>query len=505
MVTRKHNLLFFIIFFVVLIHLTSCGGGGGSSGQQNWQQGVYNPSAVFAGSCDFESEQLFIRSIFNEYYLWYQDSQDPDPTFFNSLTSYFYSLVSNEITPSGKLKDEFSGLVDTVQFNEFITSGIDIGYGIHYVIEENNLDQVIAITVGFVVSDSPADHAGVQRGDRITAINGINLPTSNNDIYRGLFPFNENETHTFRITNLNNLSATKTLSAAKVTIPATDNYQIITSDNDPSNNPDNLNVGYLQFNDHTEASEAQLINAFNNFKIANINNLIIDLRYNAGGYGYIANQVTYMIAGASNTANKIYGRLNFNDRFAPVTREFLTASSQELGSINLPTLDLNRVYIISGIDTCSASEGIINGLRGIDIEVILIGGITCGKPYGFFGHENCGITYLPVELQSTNNKDFGSYADGFKPANDNSNTFAVPVTGCAVDDDFTNPMGDVAEERLATALYYIQNNACPPQTVIQSSFQPQSLQIHSPYRYKSPRAMMTPAEIKKQYGVNLIR
>ena len=60
----------------------------------------------------------------------------------------------------------------------------------------------------------------------------------------------------------------------------------------------------------------------------------------------------------------------------------------------LPTLDLSRVYVLTSAGTCSASEAIINGLRGVGVQVIQIGGTTCGKPYGFYPPDNCGTTYF---------------------------------------------------------------------------------------------------------------
>jgi carboxyl-terminal processing protease len=36
--------------------------------------------------------------------------------------------------------------------------------------------------------------------------------------------------------------------------------------------------------------------------------------------------------------------------------------------------------IVTGL-TCSASEGVINGLLAVGVDVVLIGGRTCGKPY----------------------------------------------------------------------------------------------------------------------------
>ena len=40
------------------------------------------------------------------------------------------------------------------------------------------------------------------------------------------------------------------------------------------------------------------------------------------------------------------------------------------------------------------SEAIINGLDGVNVQVIQIGATTCGKPYGFYPQDNCGTTYF---------------------------------------------------------------------------------------------------------------
>jgi hypothetical protein len=64
----------------------------------------------------------------------------------------------------------------------------------------------------------------------------------------------------------------------------------------------------------------------------------------------------------------------------------------------LPTLNLPRVHVLTGSNTCSASEAIINSLRLIDVNVVRIGATTCGKPFGFVPEDNCGTTYFSVQL-----------------------------------------------------------------------------------------------------------
>ena len=75
----------------------------------------------------------------------------------------------------------------------------------------------------------------------------------------------------------------------------------------------------------------------------------------------------------------------------------------------LPTLNLPRVFVLTGPDTCSASESIINSLRGIGVEVVQIGSTTCGKPYGFYPQDNCGTTYFSIEFRGVNAMNFGDY------------------------------------------------------------------------------------------------
>ena len=126
----------------------------------------------------------------------------------------------------------------------------------------------------------------------------------------------------------------------------------------------------------------------------------------------------------------------------------------------LPTVNLNRVFILSTARTCSASEAVINGLRGVDVEVVLIGTTTCGKPYGFYATDNCGVTYFTIQFRGENDKTFGDYADGFTPIDAAINSGEL-IPGCEVGDDFTKVMGDETEALFSTALSYRETGVCP--------------------------------------------
>jgi hypothetical protein len=185
-----------------------------------------------------------------------------------------------------------------------------------------------------------------------------------------------------------------------------------------------------------------------------------------------------MIAGNARAAGQTFERTIFNDKHPstnPVTLQPLTPTpfiSQTVGlsakpaGVALPQLNVNRVYVLTSDDTCSASESIINGLRGIDVPVVQIGTTTCGKPYGFYDFDNCGTTYFSIQFKGVNAKNFGDYADGFSPQN-TQGTRGTVVEGCSVADDFSRPLGDPLERMLSVALNYRQNPTCsvPPAAI----------------------------------------
>ena len=224
---------------------------------------------------------------------------------------------------------------------------------------------------------------------------------------------------------------------------------------------DGKKVGYMVFNDHLATAESQLVEAVNYFAAQGIDDLVLDVRYNGGGYLYIASELAYMIAGPTPTQGKVFEQLVFSDKRSADTNSagartpFYNTSD---AGATFPSLNLSRVYVIAQAGTCSASEAVINGLRGVNIDVHLIGGTTCGKPYGFTAKDNCGISYFPIEFKGANAKNFGDYADGFVPGG----AGATGVPGCVVADDLTKPLGDRTEGMLAMALGHISNGACAP-------------------------------------------
>jgi hypothetical protein len=476
------------VLTILLVLLSGCGGGGGSSppAVQNpaptYTPGVFPPSEDFRYLCVNPPDNLpgspgtrtdennWLRSWSNELYLWYDEIVDRNPADFTT-PEYFELQKTEALTASGAAKDRFHFTIPTEEWIALSQSGESAGYGARFELIAASPPR--EVVVAYVDVGTPAAAAALARGTTIVAINGEDVATTSDvDLLNAaLFPSEAGLTFTFTIRDIGG-AATRDVALTSEII-TTDPVNVVSTLNTPTGD-----VGYVSFTDHIATSEAQLIAAVEQFASSGISDLIVDLRYNSGGFLDIANELAFMIAGAANASGQVFDQIQFNDKYPtrnPVTNEPLTpdlfhSTSQGFSTtpgIPLPSVNLNRVFILSTSSTCSASEAIINGLTGIDIEVIQIGTTTCGKPYGFYAFDNCGTSYFSIQFRGVNAKGFGDYTDGFSPIDVNG-IEGVPLPGCEVADDFTRPLGDPAERMLATALAYQQSGSCPVQPSVAS-------------------------------------
>lgn len=451
--------------------LASCGGATNSNGPDS-------PVLATAQSCSannpfradatgpitlgsLKTEKTWLRDYIDQKYLWYGEVPNVNPSaanysnegdVFTSLDSYFNDLLTRAVTPSNVLKDQFSFIYPTAAWDQLINSGAALGYGIEWHFTSPTPPR--GIRVAYVHLASPAATAGVLRGDTLVLADGVSADTSTqqgvDSLNNALFPAVAGP-HTFRFSRAGVVRPDVTLNAGSVALTPTEHRVLSVSGN---------SVGYLLFNDHVLTAEQPLINAFTAFQGAGVTDLVLDLRYNGGGYLYIASQVAYMIAGATRTNNQVFERTLFNNKRSGENADtgFIDlacvpdANFQCTSNASLPVLNLSRVFVLVSGSTCSASEAIVNGLRGINVDVRLIGTTTCGKPYGFFGQDNCGISYFPIEFQGVNAVGFGDYADGFVPGG--SGGVGSNVPGCTANDDLDHALGDPAEGQLAQALFH---------------------------------------------------
>lgn len=443
----------------------ACGGGGGGgvsdslppSSTLAQQCSPANPLAPSANrTASLDTERRWVRSYVDEAYLWYREVPTVDATRpeFNlsdvpiALDNYFLAL-----TEEGVARDRFSFTYPTADWLALAQSGIVSGFGAEWLLGSATPPRNIRIA--YVDPQTPAAAADLTRGMALVSVDGFsaddNTSAGIERLNEALFSPTVGRSYSFVLRDLQGVDRAVSMTAAQITKTPVQNLRTIDT---PSGR-----VGYMSFHDHLVPAEGQLVSAFQSLASQNISDLVLDLRYNGGGYLYIASQVGYMIAGSTRTGGRTFERLLFNDKrtadnndpdnntpFYNVTSGF--SGSGTAARQPLPQLSLNRVFVLAGPATCSASEAIVNGLRGINVEVILIGGTTCGKPYGFTAKDNCGISYFPIEFQGVNDQGFGDYASGF-------------AATCAAADDLTRALGDSSEGMLAAALSRRANGSCP--------------------------------------------
>jgi carboxyl-terminal processing protease len=494
----KSHSKFRVLLFPLFAALSACGsdepfqvddvgkvdvpGGGSSSSSSGGSSGTFLPASNFDGMCvaprpgtgdvpgTATDENNWLRSWTNDTYLWYSEVTYPDPTAY-ATPAYFDLLKTNATTSSGQPKDKFHFTYDTDDWQALSQGGEVAGYGA--------LFEILApapprnIVVAFVQNSTPAEGVFF-RGDKILQVDGNDAVNGNTQaivdaLNAALFPDNDTTPHTFVVQNVAGAQRTVTITPAFIVADPVPDWTVFDT---PTGD-----VGYILFTDHIATAEGWLYDAINDMIAAQVSDLIIDMRYNGGGYLDIASELAYMVGNTTLTNGQTFEKLEFNSKHPtidPVTDETIVPTlfhSRSQGfdpslapNTPLPTLNLSRVYIITGSGTCSASESVINSLRGVGVTVYQIGSTTCGKPYGFYPTDNCGTTYFSIQFRGENAAGFGDYTDGFSPANTTANV-GTTVPGCSVADDFSHELFDPAERRTAAALALRAGNnlaaACP--------------------------------------------
>lgn len=282
--------------------------------------------------------------------------------------------------------------------------------------------------VMFVTPGTAADQAGVRRGDFIMKVNGIAV-TQNNYMQLGNYLLSGGVTADLNSVTFNNGVATINNRVPSVTIgrssyvdPAIYKASVITAANGKK-------IGYLLYMNFHMDYDAELIEKFNQFKAEGVDELVIDLRYNNGGHVLSSTVLGTLFAGQSHRG-QTYLHTTYNSARAAAGEEgFYTigeAANPEIEggydyiaqALN-SSLNLDHVYVIGTQNTASASELLINGLRGLDIDVRLIGTRTQGKNCGMEGWQKRAGSYsfilYPITFYCENAKGFRNYSEGFMP------------------------------------------------------------------------------------------
>ena len=280
--------------------------------------------------------------------------------------------------------DRWTSLTDNAEAWNQGFAGISTTYGFDLRFSYIGQTEELVAIVRYVYPGTPADRAGIRRGDLLLKLNGGPITVKN------YADFYDKPT----IVVNKGILKDKTLTAEPVGVAMTavEMYQdpIL---KDTVINKDGHRVGYLCYSDYTERSTAELIKVFTRFKTAGVTDVVLDLRYNGGGYVSTARALCSILAPEAAMKKKerflfkLWNENYMNHWKSEGRNDELYETFVDTLGINM---NLNRLYILTGKGTASASELTLTGLTPY-MDVVQIGDTTHGKFCG-------GIVLMPKHL-----------------------------------------------------------------------------------------------------------
>lgn len=388
---KAKNILIFIIGSLFIpLYLASCG-------EDRWPE--------YAQQTRTDS---WIDDTMRVWYYWNEDIPSSKTlNYFSAPSVFFKSLLSKQ--------DKFSTIDSITTSSSRSLIKPEYGYGIQFALDQvKNNDTAYYARVLYAVHNSPASDANLDRGKWIMALNNQPITKKN---YAQLF-------------GGNGMSLTVGhYDADKDTIVAYNGSVALSASTSLNDNPvyycntyikGNNRIGYLVYNrfspgsyDNATQYDQALLEASKYFAGQNINQLILDLRYNNGGSLGSAQLLCTILAPSDKLGSQL-GYLEFNKKITPREQSFMLDKSLITNGSNL---NLNTLYILTSSETASASEMVINCLKPYMSEIVLIGQKTVGKNVGSktFVNTELQIAISPIVCKVYNSKSSSDYSSGFTP------------------------------------------------------------------------------------------
>lgn len=350
----------------------------------------------------------WITDSMKVYYYW--NEKLPHTLVNHSEPTVFFRSLLNE-------EDRFSYIYDPDQLNTEYSSFAWYGFA-YELLEVPQQPGYFAGVITLVVPGGPADLQGLERGDYFISVNGIPLDYSNIEtIVRTI-----KSGHLLRLTiadwQTNQWLATKNIeiSSRPFSEPAVYISNVFETGY--------TKAGYLFYNTFNASADQQLLSVIALLKQQNINELILDMRYNPGGDVSSAAKLAAVLCNVKENDLFVIYQANKNggerrSSFEQTIRE--TNNSTASFSALLPyRLALQRVIVLVSDKTASAAELLINNMKPY-IEVIAIGTATMGKNMASFAindqriPQQYRVVMYPLVFKLYNASHEGDYSRGLMP------------------------------------------------------------------------------------------
>lgn len=364
----------------------------------------------------------WIYDTLNENYLWYQDMKPKssfdfktETTDFKQLEDFFNSCLSQKDGKHNKDTKEdyyYSRLENTSIFTRSI-QGIENSYGMEFMVIKNKTNYFLQVL--YVAHNSPAEKAGIERGNLITQVDGHDF--QNKHDFESLLSGRERRVKVLEYDYEHNKPTGEKIVTLGASTAIEDNPVYFSKVLQKGNKK----IGYIVYNHFTagpteksNAYDNELIEKFAKLKAENVRELILDLRYNNGGLVTSADKLASLIVEQGSLSNKnIFCTLTYNDKAKESKYDMYFDTDKNIVNANL---GLSRVFILCTGSTASASELVINGLRPF-MPVTLIGAQTEGKNVASqpFDNEKYHLKMWPIVARLSNAKGESNYQNGFTP------------------------------------------------------------------------------------------
>ncbi|WP_299672605.1 S41 family peptidase [uncultured Polaribacter sp.] len=330
---------------------------------------------------------VFIWNGLNDYYLWQKDvpalADGNLNNFINENRNAEPENTFDNLLFQPGTVDRFSWIVDDYIALENQFQGISLSNGMEYKLFQNRSgSNGVYGVVYYVVPNSDAATKGVLRGMVFSAINGVQITTTNFRDVLGL------DNYTLNLADFN--AGNPIINGTTIDLVKEQLQENPISIKKVFNEGSDK-IGYLLYNQFASSYDGELNNAFAFFKSENITDLVLDLRYNGGGSVRTATYLASMINGTN--TGKIFSQEfwnekvmkgsdpdiflnNFTNQIKNTDRDGNVILDEQINSLTLP-----RIYFIVSDNTASASELVINGMNAY-IDVHLVGIKTVGKQVG---------------------------------------------------------------------------------------------------------------------------
>ncbi|HLP72370.1 MAG TPA: S41 family peptidase [Bacteroidales bacterium] len=381
-----------------------------------------NPAPPPAQKTTAEMGRDTLYEVMQELYLWYKEMPQVKK---DDYSDPYKLLEAMRYKPT----DRWSFVADYKEYHaEF--QGNFVGHGFRL-----GLDNGGKVRIAMIYNNSPLYAQGVRRGWIVKTINNYNMAQifASNDgaaYNTAIGPSTAGVTNNFVFTKPDGQDVT--ISSTKA---AFNTNSVLTYDT--------LHLktgvtGHLVLEGFIDPTQQELETAFTFFKANNIKDLILDLRYNPGGYVNTAQNLASYIGG-NKLAGKPMATVQHNDKLTQYN------STMPFKTTNF-SLELPRLVVITSRGTASASEFVINGLRP-HINVVMVGDTTYGKPVGFYAIDALQTyTFAPMAFKIVNSLGQGDYYYGMPP-----NKLVI--------DDITHDFSDRQEADLKEAIHYLETGA----------------------------------------------